>query len=146
MTSSILNRLRTNPPERTLYFLGILVPALGIIVILLQNTFSLTLPGQGLPCLFYLLTKLYCPGCGGTRALGFFLHGNILTSFYYNSFVAYFLMYYVIFMSSHTLSFLTRGKVKGLSFRLWHVLVGVFLLVFTFLLRNIFHLGQIPIL
>ena len=145
MTSSILNRLRTNPPERTLYFLGIFLPVLGILFLILQNMFSLTLPGQGLPCIFYLLTKLYCPGCGGTRAFLFFLKGNFFTSFYYNSFVAYLLMYYVIFMSSHTLSFLTRWKVKGLSFRLWHVFVGVFLLVFTFLIRNIFHLNQIPI-
>ena len=31
-------------------------------------------------CLFHELTHLYCPGCGGTRALYHLLHGHILRS------------------------------------------------------------------
>lgn len=44
---------------------------------------------QGYPCLFRLLTGLYCPGCGGTRALKCLLQGKVLTSLYYNPLIVY---------------------------------------------------------
>lgn len=45
--------------------------------------------GQGFPCLFHLLTGLYCPGCGGTRAVRALLHGEILLSLQYHPLVLY---------------------------------------------------------
>ena len=36
-------------------------------------------------CPFYELTHLYCPGCGGTRALFYLLHGNIVGVFRNNA-------------------------------------------------------------
>lgn len=45
--------------------------------------------GQGLPCLFHLLTGLYCPGCGGTRATRFLLHLEIGKSLLYHPLVPY---------------------------------------------------------
>lgn len=44
---------------------------------------------QGFPCLFHLLTGLYCPGCGGTRALRALLAGNLALSFMYHPLVPY---------------------------------------------------------
>lgn len=44
---------------------------------------------QGIPCLFHLATGLYCPGCGGTRATIFLLHGHIGTSIRYHPLVPY---------------------------------------------------------
>ena len=44
---------------------------------------------QGFPCLFHLLTGLYCPGCGGTRAFRALLAGNLLLSIRYHPLVAY---------------------------------------------------------
>ena len=35
-------------------------------------------------CLFYKITKLYCPGCGGTRMFFALLHGDIYQAFRYN--------------------------------------------------------------
>ena len=62
--------------------------------------------GQGyVPCLFHTFTGLYCPGCGGTRAVSALLHGHVLQSFYYHPLVPYaafavpaFLLY-VIYLS-----------------------------------------------
>lgn len=46
--------------------------------------------GQGyFPCLFRTFTGLYCPGCGGTRAVSALLHGHVLQSFYYHPLVPY---------------------------------------------------------
>lgn len=44
---------------------------------------------QGFPCLFRRLTGLYCPGCGGTRALRYLLQGQVMKSLYYNPLVVY---------------------------------------------------------
>ena len=44
---------------------------------------------QGFPCLFHLLTGLYCPGCGGTRAVRAMMAGNLVLSFQYHPLVLY---------------------------------------------------------
>ncbi len=40
-------------------------------------------------CPFHYLTGLYCPGCGGSRAVWFLLRGDILTSIRYHPLVFY---------------------------------------------------------
>lgn len=45
--------------------------------------------GLGLPCLFHSLTGLYCPGCGGTRAVRSLLRGDLRMSFQYHPLVLY---------------------------------------------------------
>lgn len=41
--------------------------------------------GQGIPCVFYALTGLYCPGCGSGRAVMSLLHGHLYAAFRYNA-------------------------------------------------------------
>ncbi len=45
--------------------------------------------GLGVPCLFHSLTGLYCPGCGGTRAIRSMLRGDLRMSFQYHPLVLY---------------------------------------------------------
>lgn len=40
-----------------------------------------------IPCLFHLITKLYCPGCGMTRALKSLLNLEFYQAFRYNSLI-----------------------------------------------------------
>lgn len=42
-----------------------------------------------MPCLFQLLTGLYCPGCGGTRAAVYLMKGQVIQSFVYHPLVLY---------------------------------------------------------
>mgnify|MGYP001321608207 FL=1 len=37
-----------------------------------------------LPCLFHIITGLYCPGCGAGRASYSILHGRFYAAFRYN--------------------------------------------------------------
>lgn len=40
-----------------------------------------------IPCLFHRITKLYCPGCGGTRMVISLLKLDIKSAFSYNAYV-----------------------------------------------------------
>lgn len=42
-----------------------------------------------MPCIFQLVTGLYCPGCGGTRAVKYLLTGQIAKSLQYHPLVLY---------------------------------------------------------
>ena len=47
--------------------------------------------GIGIPCLFYEITGLYCPGCGITRMMVSLLEGNIVEAISFNH-VIFFMM------------------------------------------------------
>lgn len=89
------------------------------------------------PCLFRLLTGFYCPGCGGTRALAAFLHGQWLQSFIFHPIVLY--MFCSVLLS--LVMRLKKGKRErdGHDFRLEEALVyaGLCLVAVNWLLKNV---------
>ena len=60
-------------------------------------------------CVFHEIFHLYCPGCGGTRAFYYFVHGNVWQSLIHNPFVSYTLVLYSVFMIN---TFLCRHTKK----------------------------------
>lgn len=90
------------------------------------------------PCIFHTVTGLYCPGCGGTRAVLALLHGKIGQALYYHPFVVYGVGLYVCFMGSHTIARITRGKyIKGMKFHNYYLYIALGILIANFLVRNI---------
>lgn len=54
-----------------------------------------------IPCIFHQTTGLWCPGCGGQRAMALLLHGNFLASLRHNLLLPFALVvilhvYYII--------------------------------------------------
>lgn len=82
-----------------------------------------------LPCTLYTVAGLYCPGCGGTRAVNFLLHGQLYQSFVYHPVVPYTGILVLCYMLSHTLSILTKGRVKAMLFRpiYFYIMIGIIL-------------------
>jgi hypothetical protein len=83
------------------------------------------------PCLFHLLTHLYCPGCGVTRALHALVHGDIALAFRMNAMA----MLAIPLMPAMLVKSLRPGhsRMDGLlDARLW-----LFLVLTFSLLRNI---------
>lgn len=51
----------------------------------------------GIPCIFYELTNLYCPGCGVTRMFFSLLKLDVYQAFRYNPLVFTYLVMYIIY-------------------------------------------------
>ena len=85
------------------------------------------------PCIFHVLTKLYCPGCGCLRSVYQFLHGNLAKAFSHNILI-------LIYMPILTAYFLEECGLKGMSKILERkvvrlAVIGIVLVFFVF--RNI---------
>ncbi len=124
--------------EHALYLMGwaalllLALAALGIRV--WTEVWGKALP----PCMLQKLTGLYCPGCGGTRAIITLLQGRPIISFLYHPLVLYTAVIGGWFMLSHTIEKLSKGRLPiGMSYRdvwMWGALclVGV-----NFAVKNI---------
>lgn len=99
-------------------------------------------------CGFRMLTGLYCPGCGGTRALYYLIHGRILQSIKYNLFTIYLVVVALIFYVSQSIRYISKGRIKGLHFNKWITIAGLIIIVVNFAIKNIllvfFHYQIIP--
>ncbi len=123
--------------RRSLYIIGWLLPGIAAVCLLLSKVLGVDLGRLVLPCIFHSVTGLYCPGCGGTRALRLLLHGDILQSLYYHPLVLYGAVLYGWFMVSNSVEYLSRGKYKiGMRYRKWYVTTGLILLILNFLIKN----------
>ena len=89
-----------------------------------------------MPCALRAMTGLYCPGCGGTRALIALMHGQLLKSLYCNAAVPYTILFAAVYMISHTLKHITRGRVRGIHYRNRYCYVGLVLLVGNCIWKN----------
>lgn len=89
-----------------------------------------------MPCIFHEVTGLYCPGCGGTRAVKALLKGEVFISFLYHPIVLYCVMAALLLAASY----LIYRKNKNPKFRLYfdnkYVYIGVGILAVNFLVKN----------
>lgn len=91
-----------------------------------------------LPCIFYFLTGLYCPGCGAGRASYSLLHGRILDAFSYNPLMTILLPFIGLYVVARGMDWVLTGKNhvdRRISVKL---LVAVLILILVYgVLRNI---------
>lgn len=91
-----------------------------------------------MPCLFHWITGLYCPGCGGTRAVKYLLKGQLLTSFIYHPLV----LYSVVAIGLSVLTAWIAKATGNSRWRLGHekglIALGVGITVVNWLIKNYF--------
>lgn len=92
------------------------------------------------PCFFSTFLGIYCPGCGGTRALIALLHGHILQALWYHPFIPYFAVVYVGFLLTQGLHRLGVKAVRGWKFHNWYLWAGIGILAVNFIVKNILRL------
>ncbi|MBQ7796120.1 MAG: DUF2752 domain-containing protein [Lachnospiraceae bacterium] len=102
-----------------------------------QELIWLAITGK-LPCIFHEMTGLYCPGCGGTRAIKALFKGHPVISFFYHPLVLYCAVLAVVF----AVSYLLYVKTKNPRFRLYlgngYVYTGLGIVIFNFIVKNYF--------
>lgn len=123
--------------ETAFFVVGIILAAIAVVIAALFTVFSERLALVRFPCIFHEITGLYCPGCGGTRAVRALLKGHIITSFIYNPIVLYCAFMYIWFMGSQMLERLTKGRIKGLKYRHIYLWLALLMVVVNCIMRNI---------
>lgn len=84
--------------ESLFYKLGKICLVVGIIGIILLLLTDFEIISWYPECEFLKRTGLYCPGCGGTRAVKCLLRGDLVRSFLFHPFVPYCTIMYFVFM------------------------------------------------
>lgn len=91
-----------------------------------------------LPCIFYVITGLYCPGCGAGRACYSILHLRFKDAFCYNPLMTLLLPLLGLYIAARAIDWMVTGgnHVDGkISVKL---LVWILVIVFIYgVLRNI---------
>lgn len=89
-------------------------------------------------CGFKTVTGIPCPGCGGTRAALALLQGDILLALYYHAFTVYLIIGYGVYVISQVLQRLTGGRIKGIPFSEKFLIVGLMILVVSYVIKLAF--------
>lgn len=100
-----------------------------------REVLMLALTGK-MPCMFHLMTGLYCPGCGGTRALKAFLRGEFITSFLYHPLILYCACVALIFLVSYQNYWKTKKPQFHLYLKNRWIYGGLVIIVVNFVVKN----------
>ncbi len=90
-----------------------------------------------LPCVVSSLLGIYCPGCGGTRALICLLHGKLLLSFWYHPLVPYTAIFFGGFMITQALNRLGLRRIRAWKFHSWYLYAGIAITAGNFVIKNL---------
>jgi hypothetical protein len=135
---------KTKSLEDRLYWIGVWFFLLS--VVLFSGYYYLQSSGRiTFFCFWDRFLHLYCPGCGGTRAVEALVHGDILMSLWYHPLVIYSVVIFAVFMISQTFARVTRFRyTKGVRFHNWFLFAALGILILNFveknLLRSIWHI------
>lgn len=121
--------------EDELYLIGLGLFIFGVPLTILYLNYGMSV--ISFPCYLYTTFGVYCPGCGGTRALIALCKGDVLQSIWYNPVVVYGLIIYFGFMLSHTLAKLPFLRVRGWKYHNWYWIVLVLLMLGDCILKNV---------
>lgn len=89
-------------------------------------------------CVIYTSTGWYCPACGGTRAVMSLLEGRLSESIAYHPVVLYAVVVWCFYVGTNTVILLaTRKRERMVPLTGRYGLIGIMLLVFHFIMKNI---------
>lgn len=127
--------------EKSLYILGWMLFGAAAVLAGLTRGLHMQMKIFSLPCIFLELTGYYCPGCGGTRACAALFRGEIVRSFLCHPVVVYTAAVFAWYMISHTLEYLTRGRLAvGMRYRDLYLYLAAAIILIQWVVRNLLKL------
>lgn len=90
------------------------------------------------PCLMRTMLGMYCPGCGGTRAVLLLLEGHPVRSFFYHPVILYAAILGGWYLISNTVAWISHGRLgKGSSYHRWYGIGAAVLVTANWVIRNL---------
>ena len=96
--------------------------------------------GRFSTCIMHRLLHIYCPLCGGTRAMVALCQGKLLLSLSYHPVSAYLTAGFIVFDVIAAVR-IKKNHPTPLSIPKWYWIVGIVIAVLVFLVRNIALIG-----
>ena len=131
MLTAIMHKFFGRLPVRI--FLALLLTAVAVC----RAAFLYSFEGK-MPCLLYIFTGIYCPGCGSGRALRALLHLNVRAAFAYNPLFVIFILPCAYYATGAFVNYIFAKDIVPLpSIPRWlGISIGALFILF-FILRNI---------
>ena len=133
------NKIRNRSCEDELFLIGLISLAVGTAVGLLYY-FRLRYFLPRIPCFFSNVLGIYCPGCGGTRAVYALLHGEFMKAVWYHPLVPYGAVTGGGFMLTQGFYRLGFRHIKPWKYHNWYLYGAMSVLVCYFLIKNLLRL------
>lgn len=128
---------RIQTTEDQLFFLGLVFAGVGTVLALI---WFFLVPAQWKPqgCVWDRMFGIYCPGCGGTRAVRALLHGRIFKSLWYHPLVPYTVAVFGSFMVSQAFARLTGYRyTRGIKFHGWYLYGALIITAVNWIGKNV---------
>lgn len=93
-----------------------------------------------IPCFFSNVLGIYCPGCGGTRAVYALVHGELLKAVWYHPLVPYGAVIGGGFMLTQGLYRLGVKHIKPWKYHDWYLYGALAVLICNFFIKNLLRL------
>lgn len=131
---------RQKTTEDEIYVLGLWFLGIGSIFMLVYFKFIVpVLPENS--CFMWKVLGIYCPGCGGTRAVEALFHGRLLASVWYHPLVLYTLIGYGGFMLTQTLKRMHIPYIRGWRYHDWYLWTALGIVAGNWILKNVLLIG-----
>lgn len=125
--------------ETELFYIGLIFLAAGAGIWAVYH-FALGDTVPMMPCFFDKVLGIYCPGCGGTRALTALVHGRLLEALWYHPLIPYLAVVGGGFMLTQGLERLGIRHVRGWRYHTWYLYAAIGLIVLNFIVKNVLRL------
>lgn len=123
--------------ETALFYTGWAIVFLMCLLLILYRLLPLPYDKLMAPCVLHSISGLYCPGCGGTRAILALLNGHVITSFICHPLVPYTAITGGWFLISQSIERISKRRVLiGMKFHDAYVWAALFIVVINFIAKN----------
>ena len=124
--------------ETALFYIGWSLVFIASVLALIYKLFPLPLSKLLLPCLVNSTLGIYCPGCGGTRAVWALFHGKIVRSFFFHPLVIYTAAAGGWFLISQSIERISRHRIKiGMKYRDIYIWAALAIVIINFIIKNL---------